>query len=112
MREPRLLPISIAPGRGLALNRCKRKQGRIYLDRHLHDLQIWAGEHLMQVFALQGDREALVNSWSEVAGDASGRRYFRLAPQGHSAIVMDSSADIDSAVAFARVAELMREGGE
>lgn len=82
------------------------------MDQHNTELQQWAVEHFRQVFQPPVmDRQTLLSSWSQVAGDASLRRYYRLGSGDRSTIVMDSSRELDAAVEFARVAQIFGEGG-
>jgi len=82
------------------------------LDQHHTALQHWAASHFTQVFQLpELGKQGLLSGWSQVAGDASVRGYYRLQSGECSVIVMDSSQDLDAAAEFARVAEILREGG-
>lgn len=82
------------------------------MDQHHTELQHWAATHFTQVFQLpELDKQRLLAGWSQVAGDASVRCYYRLQYGERSVIVMDSSRDLDAAAEFARVAQILRDGG-
>jgi len=82
------------------------------LDQHNAELQQWAAEHFTRVFQQPTlDSHSLLSSWSQVAGDASLRRYYRLSSSDRSVIVMDSSKELNAAVEFGRVAQMLAQGG-